>query len=192
MDAFIADALLGDMGLTSPSRPTELPTPDGLDDDRRPGVDVDADVVALLDDYVRGVALPIRSLAGQEAGEALFVQVGCESCHASDARTRGDHPVSALRDIDAAIYSDLLLHDMGEGLSDGIAEGEANAREWRTAPLIGIRHLRGLLHDGRAVTVRDAIAQHASEGSEANETAKRFDALAPADQDALVTFVEAL
>ena len=81
---------------------------------------------------------------------------------------------------------------MGEGLSDGIAEGEASAREWRTAPLIGVRHLRGLLHDGRAATVREAIAQHASEGSEANATLARFHRLGPTERDALVAFVEAL
>jgi CxxC motif-containing protein (DUF1111 family) len=81
---------------------------------------------------------------------------------------------------------------MGEGLADGVREHDASGGEWRTAPLIGIRHLRSLLHDGRAETVREAIEAHASEGSEANDSVERFRALSAADQDVIVAFVEAL
>lgn len=192
LDAFVADALRGDMGLTSPSRPDELPNPDGITDDLRPGIDVDADTVALLAEYVRLLALPRRELDAHAHGSALFVDVGCARCHAPTARTRADHPSAALRDVEVALYTDVLLHDMGDALADGIEEGAASGREWRTAPLVGVRHLRGLLHDGRAASVRDAIEQHASPGSEASTSVARFDALSPADQAHLVSFVEAL
>jgi CxxC motif-containing protein (DUF1111 family) len=94
--------------------------------------------------------------------------------------------------VRVSLYTDVLLHDMGDGLADGIEEGVATGREWRTAPLVGIRFLGQLLHDGRVRTVREAIAAHASGGSEANEVTRRFDALPASDQDALVHFVEQL
>lgn len=191
LESFVADALLGDMGLTSPARPDELPSPDGLTDDLRPGPDVDAETVALLADYVRLLAIPART-APDPRGASLFATVGCADCHVPTSRTRADHPVAALRDREVALYTDLLLHDLGEGLDDGIVEGAAAPREWRTAPLVGLRFLRGLLHDGRAETVAEAIAAHASEGSEANGVVARFDALAPEDRQALVAFVEGL
>jgi CxxC motif-containing protein (DUF1111 family) len=195
LEAFVADALLGDMGLTSPARPDELPNPDGLRDDLRPGVDVRAEEIALLADYVRLLAIPRRPAPDPElttTGAALFARVGCDACHVPEARTRADHPVAALRDVPVALYTDLLLHDMGEGLADGIPEGAAGPRDWRTAPLVGLRHLRALLHDGRASTVREAIAAHASEGSEANAAVARWEALAEPAQEALLRFVEAL
>ncbi|AKF10705.1 Putative thiol oxidoreductase [Sandaracinus amylolyticus] len=188
LDEFVADALLGDMGLTSPVRPEELPGPEGIRDDAKPGVDVSDEEIALLADYVRLLAMPRR----EARDGTVFEEIGCATCHLPSMRTRDDHPVRALRDVDAAIYSDLLLHDMGDGLADGIEEGAASGREWRTAPLVGVRHLRGLMHDGRARTVREAIDAHASEGSEANEVVARWRALGEDEQRALITFVEAL
>ncbi|MCS6799037.1 MAG: hypothetical protein NZ898_11000 [Myxococcota bacterium] len=191
LEAFVADALHGDMGLTSPARPEEPPNPDGLTDDARPGIDVSAQTVALLVDYVRLLQPPSRRTHDRR-GERLFEQVGCADCHVPRARTRTDHPVAALRGVEVALYTDLLLHDMGEGLADGITENAAGPRHWRTAPLVGIRHLRGLLHDGRAATVWDAIDAHDSPGSEASASVARFRALDRADAEVLVAFVEAL
>lgn len=190
LEEFVADAFLGDMGLTSPLRPDELPNPDGLSDDARAGVDLTREEIALVADYVRMLAIPRR--AEVPAGAALFEAVRCAVCHAPSARTRADTAIPALRDAEVALYTDLLLHDMGEGLADGVREHDASGREWRTAPLIGIRHLRSFLHDGRAETVRAAIEAHASEGSEANDSVARFRALSAADQDVVVAFVEAL
>ncbi len=191
LEDFTADALLGDMGLTSPHRPEELPNPDGLRDDARPGVDLGADDVAAIADYVRMLAIPRRE-AADPRGAALFEEARCAVCHVPSARTRSDHPIAALRYVEVALYTDVLLHDLGEGLADGVSEHDASGREWRTAPLVGLRHLRGLLHDGRAATVREAIEAHASEGSEANDSIARFRALSESDRDALVAFVEAL
>jgi CxxC motif-containing protein (DUF1111 family) len=197
LEEFIADALHGDMGLTSPRRPEELPNPDGLRDDARPGIDVSEADIRLLAGYVRLLAIPRREAIerGDEIvsrGAALFEQVRCAVCHVPSMRTRADHEHPALRDVEVALYTDLLLHDLGEGLADGIAEGAANGRQWRTAPLIGIRHLRALLHDGRASTIREAIEAHASPGSEANDSVARFRALSADEQLALIEFVRAL
>ncbi|MET0595259.1 MAG: di-heme oxidoredictase family protein, partial [Polyangiaceae bacterium] len=127
LDDFAADAMQGDMGLTTPLRPSELPNPDALSDDAKPGIDVGADRVRLLADYLRFVEIPSRrGLTDQ--GRALFEKADCSVCHVPTMRTKSDYPVAQLRAIDAPIYSDLLLHDMGFGLADGISDERAN---WR-------------------------------------------------------------
>jgi CxxC motif-containing protein (DUF1111 family) len=84
---------------------------------------------------------------------------------------------------------------MGDGDSDSVAggaEGSAGPRDWRTAPLLGLRFNRVLLHDGRAASVEDAILKHAGNGSEAQESIDLFNALSPADRKTLLDFVGAL
>ena len=190
LEEFVADALLGDMGLTSPMRSEELPGPEGLLDDAHPGVDLSAEDIAMLSDYVRLLDVPAR--VADAHGAQLFAGAGCADCHVPSMHTRNDYSIAAMRDRDVSLYTDVLLHDMGDGLADGIDEGVATGREWRTAPLVGVRFLSALMHDGRVTTVSEAIAAHASAGSEANEVIARFDALPPADRDALVHFVERL
>lgn len=149
------------------------------------------EVITRVTDYVQRLAIPRReSPAG--AGANLFERAGCADCHAPSLRTRGDYPVRALADADAWIYSDLLLHDMGTGLADGIVEGGATEREWRTSPLIGMRLQRTFLHDGRARTVDEAIRMHWTPGSEAIRSVNLFAALRPAEREALVAFVSGL
>jgi CxxC motif-containing protein (DUF1111 family) len=97
-----------------------------------------------------------------------------------------------LAGIDAPIFSDLLVHDMGDALADGVTDGEAGPRDWRTAPLIGLRFSKTFLHDGRASSVTDAILQHAGARSEADESVRLFQALDPAARSALLDFVGAL
>lgn len=191
LEEFAADAAQGDMSLTSPMRPQELPNPDGLEDDARPGVDLDEDDVRLMGDYVRLIGIPTRAAPDPE-GEALLAEVRCDGCHVPSLHTRADYPIEALADIDAPIYSDLLLHDMGTGLTDWRPEGDASPQEWRTAPLMGLRHLGSYLHDGRATTLRDAVLLHRSEGSEANDSIERFERLSQADQERLLAFVSKL
>lgn len=192
LDAFTADALQGDMGITSPLRPEEPPNPDNLADDALPGVDVDLETVNRLADYARLLALPAPApMDGETAdAEALFADVGCGDCHVPALRTRADWPVPQLADVDAAVYTDLLLHDMGEAFDDGLADHEAGPSEWRTAPLIGLRFLPRFLHDGRAATVEEAILAHGGPGSEAESSVRAFDALAPDDRALLLTYVE--
>jgi CxxC motif-containing protein (DUF1111 family) len=189
LDEFAADALQGDMSITSPLRPHELPNPDGLTDDLRPGIDVTQETVDLLADYTRLVDIPARASV---PGASIFEEVGCAVCHTPTLRTRADYPIPPLADIDAPVYTDLLLHDMGADAADGLTDAEAGPREWRTAPLIGLRHLAAYLHDGRADSVAAAISLHRGPGSEANAVIDQFEALAPEARATLLTFVESL
>jgi CxxC motif-containing protein (DUF1111 family) len=190
LDDFAADAFQGDMGLTSPLRPDELPNPDGLLDDRKPGPDLDAATVITVGSYVRTIAIPPRHPSA--AGAALFERTACGACHVPTLRTRADYPVRSLAGIDAPVYTDLLLHDMGDALADFLTDETAGAREWRTAPLIALRFQRSYLHDGRAHTIEEAILQHEGPGSQANPSVEKFKALSEADRAVLVAFVSAL
>jgi CxxC motif-containing protein (DUF1111 family) len=195
LDGFSADAYQGDMSITSPMRPLELANPDGLTDDARAGVDIDLETVNVTGDYMRLLDIPPRAPVGDadpDVGVALFADLGCAECHTPSLRTRADWPVAQLAGIDAPIYTDLLLHDMGEGFSDGLSDGGAAPSEWRTAPLIGLRHLRYYLHDGRADTVEAAVLAHGAPGSEAAFSAELYAAASDADRDTLLRFVESL
>ena len=139
---------------------------------------------ALLDlivQYVAALAPPPPAKPG--ASEKLFAQIGCSACHATLHLANG-RPVPA--------YSDLLLHDLGPGLNDGIEEGAAEPGFWRTAPLwdvAGSLKIGGLLHDGRARNVAEAVEWHAGEAAAARA---RFRALSASDKAALVAFVSGL
>jgi CxxC motif-containing protein (DUF1111 family) len=192
VDDFAADALQGDMGITSPLRPTEIPNPDGLTDDLKPGVDVTIDSVNARATYVRMTAIPVRVDAGAR-GKQLFSDAKCDVCHVPTLKTRADYPIAQLANIDAPVYTDILLHDLGDTDADGMVEGLAGPRDWRTAPLIGLRFIQhGFMHDGRAPDIATAIAAHAGPGSEANDSVTTFDALTDADKTALVAFVHSL
>ena len=190
LSEFVADALLGDMGLTSATRPEELPGPEARLDDDKPGVDVDSEVVAALSDYVRLIEIPRR--AADAPGRRWFEQALCADCHIPELETRAQYPIRALAGIRAPVYTDLLLHDMGSALADGAGEGDASGSEWRTAPLIGLRFASAYLHDGRATNVEQAILEHGGPGSEATGSVERFRALAPSARAELVAFVEGL
>jgi len=107
-------------------------------------------------------------------------------------RTRPDYPIPQLAGIDAPLYSDLLLHDMGIERADGMAEGEAGTRDWRTAPLIGLRFNQQFMRDGVASTIEEAILAHGATGSEAAASVAAYQALSPADQQLLQQFVSSL
>jgi CxxC motif-containing protein (DUF1111 family) len=188
---FAADAFRGDMGLTSSLFPVEVANPDGLTDDARAGVDLADEQVDTVGFYVAAIAMPSRAMM-DPAGRAAFERAQCHHCHVPSMATRADYPLAAIAGQRAELYSDLLLHDMGRGLADGIAEGAAGPRDWRTAPLIGMRFSRTFLHDGRASTLDAAIRAHASEGSEANDSARAYEALSEQERGRLLAFVQAL
>ncbi len=193
LDEFVADALQADMGLTSPMRPTEIPNPDGVTDDLKPGIDQTADEMNVRAMYMRLLAIPNRT--ENAAGKALFEQTTCNVCHAESLKTSATYPVAVLANIDAPVFTDMLLHDMGDALADGVTggnEGQAGPRDWRTSPLIGLRFNREFLHDGRATTITDAILQHDGTGSEAHNAVSLFKALSPTDQQTLLEFVGSL
>src|SRR5262249_34000604 len=114
-------------------------------------------------------------------GRLVFRRTGCRACHVELLRT-GDGPIPALNRKNVKLFSDLLLHDMGPGLADGIEQGEASGAEFRTAPLWGASHRGPYLHDGRAATLAEAIAAHGGEGERARDA---YLQLGPADRAAL-------
>lgn len=189
LDDFTADALQGDMGLTSPLRPHEVLNAEGVLDDAKPGLDVTLEHVNTIADYVRLIAIPKRQAT---PGLELFTSIGCAGCHVPSLRTRSDYPIAALADADAPVFSDLLVHDMGDALADGLTDGEAGPREWRTAPLIGVRFLTAFLHDGRTDDLETAIRLHGAEGSEARASVEAFSSLSPEQRTALLSFVSSL
>lgn len=147
--------------------------------------------------YTQTLAVPHRrDIADPEVlrGEVLFAQSGCTACHTPTLRT-GQHALAALSHQTIHPFTDLLLHDMGEGLADGRADFEADGREWRTAPLWGlglIHSVNGhelLLHDGRARGIAEAILWH---GGEAESARERFRTMARADREALLAFLRSL
>ena len=123
-------------------------------------------------------------------GRSLFSGVGCALCHTPTLRT-GDSTV-ALRNRDANLYSDLLLHNMGEGLADGVSQGAAGPREFRTSPLWGLGQRIFFLHDGRTSDLKVAISEHASDGSEASGVIRRYNALRENQKQDLLNFLRSL
>ncbi len=151
-----------------------------------------AQVVDLVNGFVASLPPPApRPMdADARAGEALFTDIGCASCHRPAWEVRdGDGTLREIRP-----YTDLLLHDMGEGLSDGAPEGDAAAGEWRTAPLWGVgageegKDL-ALLHDGRARTLLEAILWHGGEAAGHAEGVMKLNARR---REQLIRFLEAL
>jgi CxxC motif-containing protein (DUF1111 family) len=128
--------------------------------------------------------LPAPNRAQEDGlGERLFAELNCNACHATLHLEDGS---------EVRAFTDLLLHDMGPGLNDGIAEGAAAPGEWRTAPLWGIGatlRLGGLLHDGRARDVGEAVMWH---GGEAAQARAHFAGLSTEEKAALASYVSGL
>lgn len=188
---FSGDAYRDEMGITNEVAPEERAP--GGDDALLDAVDLLADpeaatgTVGRLADFMRFLgAVPPAAPGDVAAGRAIFDAIGCGGCHLPSYRTAADAP-DGLADREVALYSDLLLHDIGTG--DGIAQGAATPREQRTTPLWGLRFRRQLLHDGRALGVRAAILAH---DGEAASVRAAHDALSPADQDTLAAFLDQL
>jgi CxxC motif-containing protein (DUF1111 family) len=124
-------------------------------------------------------------------GRETFASVNCALCHTPTLRT-GNSSVAALRDKAANLYSDLLIHDMGVGLADGITQGQAGPREFRTSPLWGLGQRLFFLHDGRTSDLLEAIQQHRSDGSEANGVVRHFSNLHESQKQDLLNFLRSL
>ncbi len=147
--------------------------------------------------YAQTLAVPRRTNISDDSvldGERSFSAIGCDRCHVPRWET-GDHEIAALADQAIYPYTDFLLHDLGEGLSDGRQDGDATPTEWRTAPLWGIGHTRsvnadaGFLHDGRATSIEEAILWH---GGEAQASRDGFVALSETDRERLLLFLKSL
>ena len=100
--------------------------------------------------------------------------------------------MTALRNQPVDLFSDLLVHDMGVGLADGVSQGEAGPREFRSAPLWGLGQRVFFLHDGRTSNLISAIRAHASQGSEANSVVAGYQQLSEAQKQHLLNFLRSL
>jgi CxxC motif-containing protein (DUF1111 family) len=130
-------------------------------------------------------------------GRKLFGDVGCSLCHTPTLNT-GKAAVAALRNQPVNLFSDLLVHDMGPGLADGVAQGQAGPSEFRTAPLWGLGQRLFFLHDGRTSDLREAIRAHRSgsvltfNASEANAVVRNFNRLQDGQKQDLLNFLRSL
>ncbi len=196
-----AGAFLGDMGITTPLFPENDCGVQQPECGRAPGggqPEIPEDDFRKVVLYASSLAVP--AMRGPDdptaaRGYATFLETGCASCHTPTLRT-GDHPsLPALSGQTIHLYTDLLLHDMGEGLADGRPDFEADGKEWRTAPLWGIGLFQAVnghayyLHDGRARTLSEAIVWH---GGEADGARERFLRLEARERAALIRFLESL
>src|SRR2546422_259679 len=166
---------------------TQAAIPPGVDPVGDP--EIDQATLDQADAFVRFLAAPspLRGGDNERHGSDLFSQIGCASCHVPTLRT-GPSPIAALSNKQFAAYSDVLLHDMGPELED-ICLGLATPAEFRTQPPISLRVATHFLHDGRATTLDQALAQHGGEAAGARD---RFKALSPADSAALIMFLKSL
>lgn len=195
----IANAFVEDIGVTSSLFPVEncAPTQDACLHGGSPRELTDAQLDAVVN-YIRALAPPARRNLEDprvKDGEALFREIGCAHCHRETLHVADFLPQPALSGAEIHPYTDLLLHDLGEGLADGREDFEAGSRDWRTPPLWGLR-LAGksgdganFLHDGRARTPTEAILWH---GGEAQSSADAFRNLHERQRDALLAFLNSL
>jgi CxxC motif-containing protein (DUF1111 family) len=124
-------------------------------------------------------------------GHALFAQVGCVLCH-TESFTTDLSPVAALSHQTATAFSDLLVHNMGDGLGDGVTQGAADGNHFRTAPLWGLGQRLFFLHDGRTADLLEAIEQHSGQNSEANGSINAFHGLTDANRQDILNFLRSL
>jgi CxxC motif-containing protein (DUF1111 family) len=199
--AQVAAAFVGDMGITSQLFPLENHSAAQADCAQHPSGGAPELTPETLDHvvlYMRTLALPARrGLPPEQArqGSALFSTAGCDACHARTLRSAAvlDLPELSARTFEP--FSDLLLHDLGDELSDERPSFAAEGSEWRTPPLWGVGLLdkvnghQLLLHDGRARGVAEAILWHAGEAAAARRS---FVHMSRTERAALVAFVESL
>nr|WKN35397.1 di-heme oxidoredictase family protein [Tunicatimonas sp. TK19036] len=197
----VAAAFRGDIGITSHLYP-EQPCASEDGDCQQAAYDTEPE---LTEDILDRVTLYSETLAVPQRrdwnepdvllGKALFHESGCASCHVSTIQTgtHPDYPEFSNQTIHP--YTDLLLHDMGEGLADGRPDGLATGTEWKTPPLwgIGLIHVVSghtfFLHDGRARNLEEAILWH---GGEAEKSKQEFVHMSKSDRELLIKFLESL
>lgn len=202
-----ASAFVGDIGISNPIftkgsgectalQADCLAAIHGDGDDR--GTEIDAEGLDLVTFYSRNLAVPARRDVNDPQvlrGKQMFYETGCASCHQPSFVTHRleDQPEQSFQLIWP--YTDMLLHDMGDGLADHRPEARATGQEWRTPPLWGIgltEQVSGhtyFLHDGRARSLLEAVLWH---GGEAADQRDRVTQMPAADRAALIKFLESL
>lgn len=203
-----AAAFAGDIGISNPLYPdgwgectaaqTECRMSPHGGDDAHDGMEADAETLELVAFYARNLAVPARRDVDDPEvlrGKEVFYETGCIACHTPKHVTHRleDRPEQSFQLVWP--YTDLLLHDMGEGLADNRPEARATGREWRTAPLWGIGLTEAVnghtyfLHDGRARSLLEAVLWH---GGEAGSARDRVIEMPREDRAALIRFLESL
>jgi CxxC motif-containing protein (DUF1111 family) len=197
----VATAYQQDMGVTSFAQPMESAYGQsqlnsvGKED---PAIELVDSLLNYVTFYVQTLAVPARRNvldSTNKRGAALFTQVNCAGCHRTTMYT-GVNPAINLSSQRIHPYTDLLLHDMGDGLADNRPDFLATGREWRTSPLWGIGLLGRTnggsayyLHDGRARSIEEAVLWH---DGEAAKSKQQFMQLSKADRSALLQFLSSL
>ena len=216
LEIFSGEAYNVEMGVTSELFPNERASPDEA---RRGGLPAacklnptpeDATNLAAATDsgvpgdasqfamFMRLLAPPKASLTSPggatsiASGRQAFAAIGCALCHTPALRTGTSHITPSLSQINANLYSGLLVHKMGSNLADGVSQGAAGPDEFRTAPLWGIGQRIFFLHDGRTSDLLNVIQQHASSGSEANGVIRNFNNLTLQQKQDLLNFLRSL
>lgn len=193
-----AGAYNEDMGITSFIFPQESSLGQVQFDNTYDEPEVADSILFAVAFYVKSLAVPGRRNADSPVvfqGKKLFLDAGCGKCHVPSYRTGTDVSFPAISNQLIFPYTDLLLHDMGEGLADNRSDHVADGYEWRTAPLWGIgltsivNGHNNFLHDGRARNFTEAIMWH---GGEAQSSAAYFAALPAVERAALLRFLDSL
>jgi CxxC motif-containing protein (DUF1111 family) len=210
---FSGEAYNVEMGVTNELFPSERPSPDEaalppncilnpLPEDKSnvlatKTTDAAGDAVGFAM-FMRLLAppTPSTSVPGNAAsignGRQMFNAIGCALCHTPTLKTGLSSLTADLSNANANLFSDLLVHNMGQNLADGVSQGNAGPDEFRTAPLWGLGQRIFFLHDGRTSDLADAIREHASRGSEANAVIQFYRNLSPRQQQDLLNFLRSL
>ena len=193
-----AGAYNEDMGVTSSIFSLESSFGQTQYDELLDEVEVSDETLDDVTFYVQTLGVPARREIEDEQvlrGEQLFVDAQCAACHIPEAHT-GDFPdVPEVANQRIFPFTDMLLHDMGEGLADGRPDFLASGSEWRTPPLWGIgltavvQGRTEFLHDGRAQSLMEAILWHGGEAEQARESVRT---MTRSDREALVSFLRSL
>jgi mono/diheme cytochrome c family protein len=181
LEQFVAVAFRNELGITSPLAPEDLiPAQAECTTAPRLLLEDDGTLVQAVVAYVASLPPPTSAVTPDRAGGALFAAIGCQGCHT---------PTLNAKNTTVLLYSDLLLHDMGPTLADGVVQGDATGADWRTMPLWGLGTRERLLHDGRATSIAEAVLAH---DGEAASSAVAFRQLTQEKRDTLLSFLSSL
>lgn len=194
----VAFAYQQDIGVTNYVAPRESCDGEAQDDKLEDDPELPDSILNAVAFYVKSLAVPARrnvTDADVKAGGQLFTQIQCAKCHIPTIQTGVDLTLPQISNQRIHPYTDLLLHDMGDGLADGRPDFLASGNEWRTMPLWGIglfQKTNGTafyLHDGRARSIEEAILWH---DGEAEKARNQFMNLSKNDRDKLLKFLNSL
>ncbi|MCH2110388.1 MAG: thiol oxidoreductase [Polyangiaceae bacterium] len=204
LEQAVAAAFSGDLGISSslfpdqPCSPSQVGCLRELTGNNEDGLELPDDLLELVVNFNRNLGVPQRSEKLREStmsGRRFFYELGCSSCHRPSYRTSANQTQPHLGEQLIWPYSDFLIHDMGESLSDHRPDYQARGSEWRTTPLWGlgvsaeVSGEESYLHDGRARTIEEAILWH---GGEAGQARERFTLLNAEERQNLIDFLGSL